>query len=90
MQDLTQRHLHSVTQAYQYAPIYAHAMKHLRDVRSLDDSALGTKRTYHSILSTHIRDRIHITHTHHMWRQHVCETAEAYYTAKRMTYTLYT
>ena len=82
MEDLTQRHLHVVTQAYQYASIYVHAVKHLRDLRSLYDSALGAKCAYHTILTTHIQDQMHITRTHRMWR-HVSKTTEIYYSTKR-------
>ena len=61
MEDLTHRHLRSVTQAYRYASICAHITKHLRDLLSLYDSALGTKQAYHTILTTHIEDQMHTT-----------------------------
>ena len=42
------------------------------------------------MLSTHMRDQIHIARTHHLWPQHVSETTEAYYAAKQTALTLYT
>ena len=67
-----------------------HAMKHLSDLRSLYDRSLGTKHAYSATLSTHIRDQIHITGTHHRWQRHVAETTEACHTAKRISLTIYT
>ena len=89
MEDLTHRHLRGVTQAYQYASICAHAMKHLRDLRSMYDNALSAKHAYHTILPTHIQDQMHITRTHHMWQQHISKTTKAYHATKRRPYTFY-
>ena len=89
MEDLTRRHLHTVSQTYQYASICAHAMKHVRDLRWLYDRALGAKSTYHTTLSTYIPDQIHITRTHQRWLQHVADTTKAYYAAKQASLTIY-
>ena len=89
MEDFTRRHLRSVTHNYQHASLCVQASKHLRDLRSLSDSALGAKRTYHTLLSTHLWAQIHIARTHHRWQQHTSTTMEAYYAAKHTTLTLY-
>ena len=89
MEDHTRRHLHTMTQSYQYASMYAHAMKHLRDLRKLHDRALSAKRAYHNTLSTNIRDQIHITETHRRWQQHVAEPTQVYYNAKQTSFAIY-
>ena len=66
MEDVARRHLRTVTHNYQHASLCAHAMKHLRDLRSLHDSTLGAKRAYHTISSTHMRDAVHTTPGHNM------------------------
>ena len=71
-------------------PPSAHAMQHLRDLRSLYDNAFCGKQAYHTVLSIHMRDQIHITRTHHFLPQHVSEMTDVYYAVKRATLTLYT
>ena len=62
VEDLTCRHLRTVTHNYQHASLCAHAMKHLRDLRSLYDSA---KRAYH-ICGTRYTSPVHTNSSHNM------------------------
>ena len=89
LEDLTRRHVRATTHAYKYATARTHTMKHLGDLTSQYDSALGAKRSYHAVVTTHVRDEMHITRTHHHWQQYLSHTAEAYNAAKREALTLY-
>ena len=62
MEDLTRRHLRTATQAYQSTRLGARTMKHFRDLRAHYNKALGAKRDYFKLLSTHLQGGIHITH----------------------------
>ena len=86
---LTRRHPRATTHAYKYATASTHAMKHLRDLRSLYDNALGAKRSYNALVTTRVRDKMHITRTHHHWQQYLSHLAEAYCTTKREALTLH-
>ena len=90
MEDLTRRHLRTVTETYQYTCLCACTMKHLRDLRSLCDRALVAKHDYHKLPPTHLQGKICMSQLHHQLCQHVSATTEAYTTAKCNTRSLYT
>ena len=64
MEDLTRKHLRATTHACKYATTCAHAMKHLRDLRPLYDSAISAKRCYHDVVAMRLRDEMSIICTH--------------------------
>ena len=88
MEDLTRKHLRTTTHAYTYATTCAHAMKHLRDFRSMYDSAIRAKRYYHDVVATRLRDEISITHTQR-WQRYIVHTQETHHTAKQDALTSY-
>ena len=50
MEDLTRKYLHVTTHAYFTAATCVHAMKHLRDLQLMYDSANRAKRDYHEVV----------------------------------------
>ena len=74
-----------MTHSYQYACSCAHAMKHLRDLRSLYDNALAAKRAYYALLCSHLLDEIHYAHANRRLQQHTPMVTETYYAAKHMS-----
>ena len=81
MEDLARKHLHVTTHAYFTAATCAHAMKHLRDLRSMYDSALRANQDYHEVVDARLRDAVSLTHTHQRWQHYVAHSQEAYHTA---------
>ena len=82
MEELARRHLHTTTHPYHYAVSYAHAMKHLRHLRSLYDSACAAKQAYPNLLSSQPSVYVHIPHMNHRLQQHHATTTETYHTTK--------
>ena len=90
MEGLARRQLRTVTHFYQHASSCAHAMKHLRDLRSLFDSALAAKRAYYALLSSQLQDQINIAHRNHQLQQHNSAVTETHYATKHTVQALYT
>ena len=89
MEDLARKHLHVKTHAYFTAATCAHAMKHLRDLPAMYDSALRAKRKYQKVVDTHRNDEWSLTRIHPRWQQYGAHSQEAYYTAKHHALTTY-
>ena len=89
MEDLTRKHLRVTTHVYDSATTCAHAMKHLRDLRSMYESAIIAKRDYHEVVDVRLRDEISITRTHQRRQHYVVHTQETYHTAKQDALTSY-
>ena len=89
MEDLAHKHLHVTTHAYMCATTCAHTMKHLRDLRTMYDSAIKAKRDYHEVVDARLRVAISITRTHQRWQHYVAHTRETYHTAKQDALTSY-
>ena len=88
-EDLACKHLHVTTHAYMSATTCAHAMKHLRDLRSMYDSAMRAKQEYHKVVDARVRVAISITRTHQRWQHYVAHTQDTYHTAKQDALALY-
>ena len=89
MEDLARKHLHVTTHAYFTASTCAHAMKHLRDLRSMYDSAIRAKRDYYEVVDARPRDAINLARTHQRWQQYVAHSQETYHVAKQDALTSY-
>ena len=61
---VTHKHLRVTTHVYYSATTCAHAMKHLRDLQSMYDNAIRSKRDYHEVVDARLQDEISITRFH--------------------------
>ena len=94
MEDLTRKHLRATTHTYKYATSCAHTMKHLCDLWSMYDSAVGAKRCYHDVVAARLPDETNITRTRLRWQHYTTQhththTHEIYHTAKQDSLTTY-
>ena len=83
MEDLAHKHFYVTTHAYMSATTRAHAMKHLRDLRTMYNSAIRAKWDYHEVVDARLRVAISITPTHQRWQHYVAHTQKTYHTAKQ-------
>ena len=82
-EDLACKHLHVTKHTYFAAATCAHAMKHLRDLRSMYDNTIKAKGDYHEVVDARLRDAINITRTHQRWQQCVAYRQETCHGAKQ-------